>query len=127
MKFLQHKNIKIFVNYFLGPLLFIWLSYSIYRQIIKQPDLEESWVQIRHSFESPLVWNLVLVILLMILNWAIEAFKWKLTIEKVQEISFLTAFKAVLSGLSFSVTTPNRIGEYLGRVLYMKEGKRINA
>jgi hypothetical protein len=34
---------------------------------------------------------------------------------------------AVLSGVSFSVSTPNRVGEYIGRVLYMDEGKRLRA
>jgi uncharacterized membrane protein YbhN (UPF0104 family) len=33
--------------------------------------------------------------------------------------------QAVLSGVSFSVTTPNRVGEYLGRLLYMDEGNRL--
>ncbi len=60
-------------------------------------------------------------------NWAIEAFKWKIAVHKVQQIKFTTAFKAILSGVSFSVSTPNRIGEYLGRVLYMEEGNRIKA
>ena len=35
------KNIKIFINYFLGPLLFVWLAFSIYKQILRQPQLEE--------------------------------------------------------------------------------------
>ena len=122
-----NKNIKIFINYFLGPLLFVWLSYSIWRQVIRQPNLEQSWHEIRRSFNSPLIWNLFFVVLLMIVNWAIEAQKWKLSVQKIQRLNFLTAFKAVLSGLSFSVTTPNRIGEYLGRVLYMEEGNRIKA
>ena len=74
-----------------------------------------------------MVWNFVIVVALMIINWAIEAFKWKLAIQKIQKINFITAFKAVLSGVSFSVSTPNRIGEYLGRILYMKEGNRIKA
>ena len=42
-------------------------------------------------------------------------------------MDFITALKAVLSGVSFSVMTPNRVGEYLGRVLYMEEGKRLKA
>jgi MFS family permease len=33
----------------------------------------------------------------------------------------------VLSGVSFSVSTPNRIGEYLGRILYIEEGNRLRA
>jgi uncharacterized membrane protein YbhN (UPF0104 family) len=63
----------------------------------------------------------------MIVNWGIEAMKWRLAVKKIQRVSFLTAFKAVLSGVSFSVTTPNRVGEYLGRILYMNEGNRLKA
>lgn len=119
------KNSKIFINYFLGPLLFVWLSWSIYRQIKKQPDLETAWEGIRQSFHSPMIWNLVAVILLMIVNWSIEAIKWKTAVRPVQKVSFLKAFRAVLSGVSFSVSMPNRIGEYFGRVLYMDEGNRL--
>jgi len=122
-----NKNIKIFINYFLGPLLFVWLSYSIYIQVRHQPDLEDKWRGIRESFSSSKVFNLVAVFLLMIVNWGIESFKWKLAVRKIQQVSFFTSFKAILSGTSFSATTPNRVGEYLGRVLYMNEGNRLKA
>jgi uncharacterized membrane protein YbhN (UPF0104 family) len=122
-----NKSIKIFINYFLGPILFIWVAFSIYNQVRHQPDLAEKWKLIRASFESPAILNLVAVIALMIVNWSIEAFKWKLSVRKIQQVSFFTSFKAILSGTSFSVTTPNRVGEYLGRVLYMKEGNRLKA
>ncbi|HEV8287000.1 MAG TPA: lysylphosphatidylglycerol synthase domain-containing protein [Chitinophagaceae bacterium] len=119
------KNIKIFFNYFLGPLLFIWLSVSIYKQVKHQPDLETAWIKIKQSMQSSKIWNLVIVIFLMIINWSIEAFKWKISIKNIQSISFLKSFRAILSGVSFSVNTPNRVGEYLGRVLYMEEGNRL--
>ena len=125
MKMKLNKNIKIFINYFLGPLLFVWLSWSIYRQIQKQPGLESAWHAIKESFSTPLVWNLVAVILLMVVNWSIEAVKWKISVRPIQQVSFLKAFRAILSGVSFSVSTPNRVGEYLGRVLYMDEGNRL--
>lgn len=70
---------------------------------------------------------LLAAIVLMIVNWTLETIKWKLCIQRIQEIRFITAFKAVLSGISFSVSTPNRVGEYLGRVLYMDEGNRLKA
>ena len=123
----QRKTFRIFINYFLGPLLFVWLSYSIYHQVSQQPGLGKSWQHIRESFGGVMIWNLVGTLLLMVVNWSIETIKWKLAIQKIQRINFFTAFKAVLSGVSFSVTTPNRVGEYLGRVLYMEEGKRIKA
>jgi uncharacterized membrane protein YbhN (UPF0104 family) len=127
MEFLKHKNIKIFINYFLGPIMFVWVSYSIYNQVQRQPDLERSWKLIRDSFGSSNIWNLFFVFILMIANWSIEAFKWKLSVQRIQRVSFFTAFKAILSGTSFSVTTPNRVGEYLGRVLYMDDGNRLKA
>src|ERR1051326_8246915 len=120
-----NKNIKIFLNYFLGPLLFLWLSYSIYNQVKHQPDLKTSWIKIKRSLQSAEIWDLAIVIFLMIINWSIEALKWKISIQKVQPISFSRSFKAILSGVSFSVSTPNRIGEYLGRILYMEEGNRL--
>jgi uncharacterized membrane protein YbhN (UPF0104 family) len=119
------KNSKIFINYFLGPLLFVWLSWTIYQQIKKQPGLEKAWNGIIGSFSGPLVWNIVAVIVLMIVNWSIEAVKWKLAVKAIQPVSFLKAFRAVLSGVSFSVSMPNRVGEYLGRVLYMEEGNKL--
>jgi len=122
-----NKNIKIFINYFLGPLLFLWLSYSIYKEIKQQPNLSEKWSQIQNSFGGPMFWSIVGVFMLMILNWGIETVKWKISISKIQKINFFKAFKAVLSGVSFSVTTPNRMGEYLGRILYMNEGNRLKA
>lgn len=120
-----NRNIKIFINYFLGPLLFIWLSWSIYRQIKNQPGLEQAWQSIKESLGSMKLLNLAVVILLMFVNWSIEAIKWKISLKNVQQVSFGKALQGVLSGVSFAVSTPNRMGEYLGRVLYMNEGNRL--
>ncbi|MCW3109549.1 MAG: hypothetical protein JWQ09_4055 [Segetibacter sp.] len=74
-------------------------------------------------------WKAVLVIILMLANWSCEALKWRVLISHIQKISFLTAFRAILSGLSVSVAmnTPNGAGEYFGRILYVKQGNRIRA
>lgn len=119
------RTSKIFINYFLGPLLFVWLSWSIYRQVQRQPGLEEAWQQIKRSLGSPLLWNLAAVVVLMFINWSIEAVKWRISVRTVQPVSFSKAMQAVFSGVSFSVTTPNRIGEYFGRMIYMQEGNRL--
>jgi len=120
-----NKNIKIFLNYILGPLLFIWLSYSVFKQIRGQPHLEESWKSIKASFTDARIINFLLVFVLMFVNWSLEALKWKLSVNNVQPISFFRALKAIFSGVSFSITTPNRMGEYFGRMLYMDDGKRL--
>lgn len=120
-----NKNIKFFLKYVLGPLLFVWLSWSIYREIRQQPNLALSWQQIKTSLKSPEIGKLIAAIGLMVVNWSIETRKWQLAVRRVQKISFWQGFKAILTGVSFSVTTPNRTGEYLGRVLYMQEGNRL--
>ena len=120
-----NKNIKIFLNYVLGPLLFAWLSYSVFKQIKNQPHLEESWLSIKASFSDVRVFNFILVVVLMFVNWSLEALKWKISVQSVQPVGFFRSLKAIFSGVSFSVTTPNRTGEYLGRVLYMDEGNRL--
>lgn len=65
----------------------------------------------------------------MLANWSCEALKWRVLVGHIQKISFLTAFRAILSGLSVSLAmnTPNGAGEYFGRILYVKPGNRIRA
>lgn len=63
----------------------------------------------------------------MLLNWGIEARKWQVLVQHVQQFSFLKAFKSVLSGCSITMLTPNRVGEYGGRILYVDDGNRIKA
>ena len=120
-----NKNIKIFINYFLGPLLFAWLAFSIYQQIIRQPQLEKSWEGINASFHSYKIIYLLMALLLIPVNWGLEARKWQLSVRPIYPISFLQAFKATLSGVSVSITMPNRIGEYIGRIMYLPEGNRL--
>ncbi|MEO6916525.1 MAG: lysylphosphatidylglycerol synthase transmembrane domain-containing protein [Chitinophagaceae bacterium] len=125
--FRLNKNIKIFTNYFLGPALFIWLSASIYQQIKSQPHLETTWMNIRSSMQGKQSWMLWAVIALMFINWGIEARKWQVLLKPLEKISWLTAYKATFAGLAFAVNTPNRIGEYGGRIIYISESNRLKA
>lgn len=63
----------------------------------------------------------------MLINWGIEARKWQVLVQHLQPISFLRAYYSVLTGVALAINTPNRIGEYGGRVLYIKEGNRVKA
>ena len=121
----RNKTIKIFLKYFLGPLLFVGLSFSIFQQIRNQPHLKQSWDQIKDAFVSVKIIYLFAATALIFVNWGLESWKWKLLVGSVRPIGFWSAYKAVLSGVSFSVTMPNRIGEYIGRMLYQPEGGRL--
>ncbi len=125
--FIKNKNIKILVNYCLGPVLFIWFSYAIYQQVKTQPHLQDALHNLRLSVTGVQSWRIYLALLLVPVNWGIEARKWQVLIKSVEAISFFSSFKAVLAGLAFSMNTPNRIGEYGGRVIYVHEGHRWKA
>lgn len=124
---IPNKNIKIFLNRVAGPALFVWLSYSIYRQILQQPDLHRSVQQIGWAVYGPQAWKCWLVIMLMGVNWLIEAHKWKILVQPLEPVSLRHSLKAVLAGLAFGFGTPNRVGEYGGRALYISEGKRLSS
>ena len=120
-----NKNIKIILNYVLGPLVFLLLSYFIYVQVIHQPNWRSSLDQVWAAVTGPWKWRWWLVVLLMPLNWGIEARKWQLALRPIGGIRYRDAFRAIFTGTTMASFTPNRMGEYLGRLLYIKEGKRI--
>jgi hypothetical protein len=70
---------------------------------------------------------LILAFLLMFLNWGFEARKWQLAMTNLQTISFWQSYKAIFTGVTMASFTPNRTGEYVGRILYVNEGKRLKA
>ncbi len=63
----------------------------------------------------------------MFVNWGIESLKWKISLQPLEKITFPNAFRSVLSGCSITMLTPNRMGEYGGRILYLKEENRLTA
>jgi hypothetical protein len=122
-----NKSIKILIKWFVGPLLAVWLFYSMYQQVKAQPDIDTSIALIKAMPFGAHAWKFWMVILFVFVNWGMEARKWQLLMKAVQPISFITAFKSVICGVTVSLNTPNRIGEYGGRILFVHEGNRIKA
>lgn len=116
---MKNKSTKIILS-----ILLILLSYGfIIYKILNFKELNElSFSPQHYSFSDFLL--LLLVFLLMIFNWSIETIKWKILIDKIQNLKFHTAFKAVLSGITIGIFTPNRIGDIGGRVLFINKGNR---
>jgi len=73
------------------------------------------WKQMPQSH----LWWLVGVLLLLPVNLLLESTKWKLLVSKVEEIDLKNAFKAILSGISAGFLTPNRVGDVVGRMMYL--------
>ena len=69
---------------------------------------------------------LVPVIGLMFLNWGIEAVKWRLLLRRVERLTVVRSFIAVIMGTSIGLITVNRTGEFLGRVLLLAPEHRVS-
>jgi hypothetical protein len=65
------------------------------------------------------------VFLLVFVNWGIEALKWRVLVAHLQTISFGRAFMATVAGTSIGLITPNRTGEFVGRVLFLDPEHRF--
>lgn len=120
------KSTKIILNYAFGIGLFVWLSYSIYHQLRYKDNLHLSLQQLKQSIGTHET-AIIIVCAMMFLNWSIEAWKWRILVQPLERISFRKSFYAILSGVSFSVNTPNHVGEYGGRILYLKGENRLPA
>lgn len=107
--------------------VFVALAVALYRQFFHRTDLDD----LRQQFGDPLDTRscllLVLVFLMMPLNWGLETVKWRLLVRQVYPISFRKAFAAVLTGVTLGLFTPNRIGEYGGRMLFLPSRLRWSA
>lgn len=82
----------------------------------------EYWNELKKTFQEISPGRLILlmiVVLLMPLNWFLEAVKWQRLTEKSVVLSLKTSLKSVLAGLSTGYITPNRIGDFAGRVLFL--------
>jgi hypothetical protein len=122
-----NKSIKILIKWIVGPLLAVWLFYSLYQQVKAQPDIDSSIASIKGLPYGADAWKFWMVIAFVFINWGLEARKWQVLMKVLQPVSFIAAFKAVLCGVTFSLNTPNRMGEFAGRILFVEEGKRLKA
>ena len=82
-------------------------------------------MMIRSSFSGPRSLKLLTVFILVFINYALEAGKWRMIQASIQKVSFWKAFKAVLSGHAVAFNSINRIGDTAGRVLFLDEGNRL--
>jgi uncharacterized membrane protein YbhN (UPF0104 family) len=113
------------LRYFLLAIVFV-LSYGfIIHKIVAFEEIKS--FDLSTSFINPISLLIVLLVfILMFVNWAIEAIKWQKLVCKIQYFSFTDALKAVISGVTVGVFTPNRVGEIGGRIAFLEKGKRTS-
>jgi len=99
----------------------------MYQKVFANENLNEMYQWFLSIFKEQASWPLFLVLLLMLLNWLLDAVKWKFLIKKEEDVSLWLSIKAVFLGITVSIFTPNRVGEFGGRVFCLEKADRIKA
>jgi len=114
------KNNTRLINWLIKFCLVLVFGIVLYYQIGKEQHLGSLWTSFVSTLSYQKIWYLVAAMLLMPVNWSLEAIKWGGLVRKYETISFKDSFFAIMSGLTLGILTPGRIGEYGGRVLYVE-------
>jgi uncharacterized membrane protein YbhN (UPF0104 family) len=118
-QFFQNK----LLNTLIKVLMFGGLLFVLYRQLFSNEKMDIAYQHFLLNFDGNFL-LLSFVILLMVANWSIESIKWKLLIDKLHPISWLEAIEGILFGVTFSLFTPSRIGEFGGRVFALNTDRK---
>jgi len=118
-------RLKRVIGYVLKASIFILVVWYCFKLLTHNNALKD-FHNLIFELDPVHIWiTLIVVFLLMLINWFLESLKWQFLCNQFQPIGLKRAIESVLCGLSWAVFTPNRIGEYGGRVLFLKPRKRV--
>ncbi|MFK8038333.1 MAG: lysylphosphatidylglycerol synthase domain-containing protein [Crocinitomicaceae bacterium] len=101
--------------------LLIWFLYSRISDTILSRDL------FKLPFSEQAAYWFLLAFSFSFINWFLEAKKWQVLVSPFQKMKTYLAYQSVLAGLATGLVTPNRLGNFIGRLAYVQEGHKTQA
>ena len=119
----MHLNVPYKTKQFLFVLIklsiVVGAFYFIYTKLAENEDLQFSdfltFLGENDTFSTK---NILFLVILSVFNWFFEIVKWRYLASTVKKISFKNALEQSLGGLTASLITPNRIGDYGAKAVY---------
>lgn len=124
MNHLMDKRFYKVISLFIKALLLTLSFYYIFQKIRAAGGLA-SFDNI--TLSAARTTCLSIACMLMLLNWGLEARKWQILIAPYEEISWLRSLQSVLTGITIGIFTPNRVGEFTGRIFFLEKADRFQA
>lgn len=118
------KNKKIF-SLIIKSVIVIFAFWFIYHKLVANKNLRDFQNLLKDIPNLEIISIIGFVFFLMFVNWFLEAAKWKMLMKNIEWISFYRAIESVFCGLTLAIFTPNRLGEYGGRVFFLSPKRRI--
>lgn len=99
------------------------IVWAAWRWFLKIDNPEEVWKALS-SLPPPVH---VAAVLAASANWLLETRKWQDLVRHLEQLSFMQAWRSTMAGAAVSNIFPFRVGEYLGRIVYLQPDNRIPA
>ena len=99
------------------------LSYEfVFTRLLRQEGIKDvvSFFENFNVFEK--IPYLLVLVVLMFVNWSIEANKWRYALWNEYKLSFSKAIQSTFLGVCVSFIFPNRVGDFLGRGFALPQG-----
>lgn len=119
MKGTTRKYLSFLVKLLVATLLIL----IVYRQLFVSHNFSELFLQFKAQWKSSNSLYLILSILLLFPNWLLETIRWRNLVKQHHAISLSRSLQAVLMGVTLGMISPQRIGEYAGRLLAVPADK----
>jgi hypothetical protein len=100
------------------------LSFLVYKLFFSY-QLNKLVVEYNWQFTYQNICMLAIALVLMGANWWLEVVKWKILANKLEPTSSSDALKGVLAGVTLNIITPNQLGEFIGKLLYLKSTPKL--
>ncbi|PTQ99833.1 hypothetical protein C8P68_102663 [Mucilaginibacter yixingensis] len=122
----MNPTVKRVVSYTLKAAIIVLAFTFIYRRLNNNANLNNFQHLVSQISRGRAVLVMSAVLGLMLANWLLEAAKWRYLAQRLSHITFWGSIEAVFCGLTWAIFTPNRIGEYGGRVMFLPQRKRVH-
>lgn len=109
-----------YISWLIKGTIFALFGLLMWYEIFKRENFEEIKATFLSELKGDNIEWLVFTLILLPFNWAAETMKWLPLVRRAEKMSFLKGYKAVLAGVTFSLFMPNRVGEFGGRVLFLR-------
>ncbi len=115
------------LSYLFKAIILVLAFTFIYHAFLKKGEDLKRFEILMDAVGNTQVWIVMsLVFGLMFVNWLLEAMKWQFITRHLAQITYWEAVECVFCGLTWAIFTPNRLGEYGGRVMFLPPRRRIH-
>lgn len=119
---MNKSSFRIFA--FISKLLIaVILCWVIYRQVFANKNLTEVLSVLSNDKPNTNLLYLLIALCLVLCNWGLEAYRWRMIVIQHHRISYKDSVKAILMGVTLGIISPQRVGEYAGRLLIVPSDK----